>query len=251
MKYETRVVDAEKGIVQITTEDERFYAKTVEGKVIYIPSVTWITGYFPRGKAFEVWQAGHGYEEAEALKNAAGERGSMVHNAVALLLTGASLQYNTVVGDRELTAEEYLAVMSFVEWFDLYHPTVILSEHTVFSPGNRYAGTLDLYCTIKDKPWIIDFKTSAAIYPSHEIQVSAYKHALGVDARLGILQLGYKYNKTKKWKFTEVEDQIDLFNAVYRIWQKECEGVTPKQRDYPLSLTLNLGGQDAKTTETK
>jgi hypothetical protein len=247
LKYETRVVDAEKGIVQITTEDERFYSKPVDGKMVYIPSVTWITSKYPLGIAYMKWLASKGFDEAEALKEQAGEKGSMVHKVVEMLLTGSTIMYDTIVDDRELTAEEYAAVMSFVEWFELYKPSVISTETTIFAPDNRYAGTYDLLCTIKGIKWLIDLKTSASIWPSHECQISAYRHCLPEGViKLGILQLGYKYNKTKKWKFTEIEDQWELFNSVYKIWEKECLGIVPMQKDYPLSLTLNLGGENEK-----
>ena len=100
---------------------------------------------------------------------------------------------------------------------------------------------VDLKCRIKGKLWLIDFKTSADIWPAHELQVSAYKHA-DVNRRtlkIGILQVGYRRNKTKKWKFTEVKDQWPLFLAARKIWGKETEGQKPLQREYPLSLSLS------------
>ena len=54
---------------------------------------------------------------------------------------------------------------------------------------------------------------------------------------LGILQVGYRRNKAG-WKLTEVEDQFPLFLAAKQIWAKECEGVEPFKKDYPLSITL-------------
>lgn len=239
MQHETRIVDAEKGIIQITTEDERFYAKTVNGKTIYIPSVTWICDYYPKGIAFYKWLANTGWDEAQALKEAGGERGTYAHNACEMLLNGSTINYNTIVNDRELTTEEYVCVISFVDWFSSTKPIVEQCELTVFSPDDRYAGTVDLICIIKGERWIVDMKTSASIWPSSILQVSAYKHACkGID-KIGILQLGYKRNKNK-YKFTEVPDQFDLFNAAYLIWESEMKDVQPFQRDYPLELKLNL-----------
>ena len=93
--------------------------------------------------------------------------------------------------------------------------------------------------------WIIDFKTSPNIWPSHEIQLSSYSH-LDIDLKItaeewanrkqAILQLGYNRNKIKKYKFTEIEDKFDLFLATQRIWANECSGIYPKQKDYPLSV---------------
>jgi hypothetical protein len=240
MQYEIRVIDKEKGLVQITTTDERWYRKVIDDVETWIPSVTWICGYYPKGIGYMKWLASHGWDEAEALKEDAGEHGTMTHKAVEMLLKGSVVRFDTIVDTRELTVQEYANVMSFVEWFNEYKPVAKKTEFTVFSPDNRYAGTVDLYCEIEGEPWIIDFKTSAQIWPSHEIQLCAYKHALNIDARIGVVQLGYKYNKKKKWKFTEIDDQFDLFEASYRIWQKECAGISPLQRDYPLELKLNI-----------
>jgi hypothetical protein len=246
MLYERRVVDAVKGIVQITTQNERFYTKTVNDKITYIPSVTWICEYFPKGIAFYKWLANaKNWDEAEALKEAGGERGKYVHDAVHLLMQGKTIGYNTLVNDRELTIEEYEGVMSFVDWYEKTKPVIEKCEFTVFAPDDRYAGTLDLLCKIKGITWIIDFKTSQDIWPSYHIQLNAYKNALGIEAaKMAVLQLGYRRNKAH-WKATEVEDNMALFNAVYVIWQKEAGTVSPRQIDYPLELSLNLNKEES------
>jgi hypothetical protein len=97
MQYETRVVDAEKGIVQITTEDERFYSKTVDGKTVYPPSITWVCSYFPKGEQFENYLLSHTKEEAKALLEEAGERGSIIHKACEMILLGKTVRYDTEV----------------------------------------------------------------------------------------------------------------------------------------------------------
>lgn len=240
MQHETRIVDAEKGIVQVTTEDERFYSKQVDGKTIWIPSVTWIADYLPKGVQFYKWLAAKGWDEAQALKEAGGERGTMVHNACEMLLRGETIRFNTIINDREPTTEEYACIMSFTKWYGTYKPEVERIETTVFAPDDRYAGTLDIQCVIANERWIVDLKTSANIWPSHIIQVSAYKHALKEEVnRLGILQLGYKRNKNG-YKFSEVPDKFGLFNAAYDIWHDEMSGISPLQKDYPLELTLNI-----------
>lgn len=252
MEYETRVIDAEKGIVRVTTESERWYRKTKEdGSTVWIPSVTWITSFYPKGLSYTKWLAAHGWDESQALMEEAGERGTYSHRACEMLLNGSSIRFDTIVDDRPLTTIEYANTMSFVDWHSEFKPKVRKTEFTVFSPDDRYAGTLDIDCEI-DKPkfegeWIIDIKTSPNIWPSHELQVSAYKRAHNKKARMGILQIGYKLNK-RKWKFTEITDQFHLFNAAYAIWKKECEGIVPLQRDYPIELKLNLKEEEDETT---
>ena len=239
MRHDRIVIDKNKGIVQVTTDDERFYSKIVNGQEVWIPSVTWIADFLPKGVAFYKWLANKGWDESQALMEDGGERGTQVHNAIQMLLRGETVAYNTIVNDRELTTDEYYCVMGFVDWYTKYKPVVEQVEQTVFSPDNRYAGTKDLQCRIGEERWIVDFKTSANIWPSHIIQVSAYKHATSEQVdRLGILQLGYKRNKAG-WKFTEVDDKFDLFEAAYTIWQSEMAGVQPLQKDYPLELKID------------
>lgn len=241
MQYENRVIDKEKGIVRITTESERWYRKPLEdGTFKWIPSTTWISSYWPKGPEYEKWRSSHTQEEADTILMEKGDFGTHVHKGSEILLNGGTLRFDTIVDDRPLTTEEYAGVMSFVEWFNEYKPVIKETECTVFSPDDRYSGTLDLYCHIKGEPWIIDFKTSPAIYMSHKIQVSAYKHAFNPEAKTAILQLAYKYNKKKKWKFTEIEDCFEQFNLAYGIWQTECAGMQPLQRDFPLELKLKL-----------
>lgn len=250
MKIEHKQIDDEKKIIRITTSDERWYAVPQKEGIVYIPSVTWICEYYPKGIGFYRWLADKGWNEAEAIKEAAGDKGSAVHNAVSALLSGEVIRHNATFTDaetgkeREITVDEYEAVMSFSDWWKtLKNPKILAYDETVFGADNKYAGTLDLRLEIDSEKWLIDLKTSSQIWPSHELQVSAYKHSGYEDHKIGILQLGYKRNKNK-YKFTEIEDQFGLFiDAALPIWAKETKGVKPLQRDFPLKLTLNRSGE--------
>lgn len=265
MKKEIRHLD--NGMVRVTTVDERWYVRdgtdpaTGLPRKEFIPSVTWITGHYPKGIGFYKWLANTGWDESQAIKNAAGDKGSRVHHAIVDLIDGQEISMEAKYPDSEgaeaeLSLEEYGCLMSFVEWWRLFQPITCAREMTLFSEEHGYAGTMDWYGAfatppkgISKGPWLIDWKTSQDVWPEHEIQVSAYKHAMTgprwestemlVDATsLAILQLGYRRNKTQKWRFTPVADQFDLFLAAKRIWAKECAGQAPMQKDYPLALRL-------------
>ncbi len=243
MRREIREVDAERGILQITTVDERWYARQVMGNWDYVPSVTWIADHYPKGVGFYKWLASHGWDEAEEIRVAAGEKGSKVHLAIGVLLSGGALEMEDSFANKDgepepLTPAEWLCLMSFVEWFEETQPEVIDFEYTVWNEKYRYAGTVDLKCRIAGKVWGIDFKTSLDIWPPHVLQISAYKHADPEIQKIGILQVGYRRNKLKKWKFTPVADQFPLFLAARKIWVHETEGIVPLQREYPLRLQL-------------
>ena len=228
-------------IIQITTMDERWYQKVDTGE--FYPSVTWIAHYYPKGKGFENWLASKGMDEAEAIKMAAGERGSRVHRACEDLTLGNTVDMQSVYPDndgnqKELSLEEWEAVISFYNFWQAQAPKLIQSEQVVFNDEHKYAGTMDMLLEIDGKKWIVDLKTSKSVYPSHEIQISAYKHCLNIpEVNLAILQVGYNKNK-QGWKWNVVNDCFPLFLSVKDIWAYENEGVYPKQKDYPISLTL-------------
>src|SRR3990172_10646192 len=96
-----KIIKVIKGnVMQITTLGERWYARQSEDKKTglpifkYYPSVTWICGYYPKGIPFYKWLADKGWDEAEAIKNAAGDKGSKVHSACQLLDTGIEININ-------------------------------------------------------------------------------------------------------------------------------------------------------------
>lgn len=249
MKYEIRKVDEEKGLVQITTTDERWYQKSEDD---FKPSSTWVASFYPKGIEYMKWLASKGWDEAEEIKTSAGSRGSKVHHAIEYVIKGNELTIDQLVPnnaglDEELTPEEYYAVMTFVEWYrDTKIEKIIAIE--VSGVNDMFGGTIDLICVIGGEIWIIDFKTSASIWPSHRLQVSSYRHLLphipetkDIDitkVKLGVLQVGYMRNKTKHYKLTEIEDQYDLFKHAYAIWENEVSMKQPPQRTYPLSIKL-------------
>lgn len=265
MIKEVRRVDPERGIVQITCTDERWYAReetdqsTGLPKIIFRPSVTWVCDYYPKGIGFNKWLKKNG-DESDQIARLAADRGYKVHRAVALLNAGETVSINDALegqdGDFEaLTPDEYAGVMSYVEWWNsegFLQYEILKFEHTIWPDVQAcaekynmpaewffFAGTLDLLVRRRadDARIVIDMKTSLDIWPSHEMQVSAYKRAEGADGA-AILQLNYRRNKKKKWKFTEVPDCFELFAATRKIWANETLGVEPLQRDFPMSLKL-------------
>jgi len=251
MKKEIRKVSEDGSMVQITIADERFYVKTEtddKGNIISIkdyPSVTWKAGCYPKGVEFYKWLAKNGWDESQAIMREAGNHGSKDHHGIESLLLGNKILMddqliNNDGQPEDITLEEWRALMSWHAWYVNTKPETIAIETTIFNDEYNYAGTIDYICKIDGQIWIVDWKSSKYIYPSSEIQVSAYKHALGEeykDAKLGILQIGYAKNK-REWKFTEIEDQFELFKAANVIWQKEFGKTEIFVKDYPTSLSI-------------
>ena len=228
------------GIVQITVFDERWYQK---GDT-FVPSVTWIAGHYPKGTQFYKWLAQKGWDEAEAIKSAAGDKGSKVHYAIEDLLQGKEItmesEYiNPSTEQKEkLTLKEYECLLSFRDWFNLVQPKNIKSEFVIFNDKIGYAGTVDITCEIGGETYLIDFKTGQSLWPEHDLQLSAYNEVVKAK-KMAILQLGYARNKNK-WKFTELENKFPLFLAAKQIWANENAGVEPKKYEWPEKITLTV-----------
>jgi len=267
MRKEIVIIDKELGIYRVTTPDSRWYLEeTTDEKTglpvfSWNPSVTWISGFYPKGLQFYKYLASKGWDESQAIMEAAGSRGTKVHNAVTILQAGGTVTMedkftnpNTDLAE-ELTVEEYEAIVSFKRWCDEVNPEFILNEKTVISKLHGYAGTVDIVVKIGDQVYIIDVKTGQYIWPEYEIQIAAYKQALTEmghkteNVKLAFLQLGYKKNK-RGFKFTEVEDKFELFLHAKAIWENECGGEKPKQAEYPLQIKLKNEPESVPESKT-
>lgn len=275
MKKIIKEVDEKRGIHQVTIADERWYLKSVtasNGIPEYkaVPSVTWIAQSYPKGIGFYKWLAEKGWDEAEAIKTQAGDKGTKVHLAIDNILKGIEVRIDskfhnkTLDREEDLSLEECDAILSFLSWKKEMEKEYILEtvriEEVVFSDTHNYAGSIDWIVKMTHREtkeytyWIIDFKTSQQIWTSQELQISAYKQTIengenhiifnekNIDVtklKMGILQLGYRRMKAG-YKFTEIEDQFDMFLTAKKIWKKEHGDEKPTKKDYPIILSPGL-----------
>lgn len=267
---EILTIDGQK-VYRVTVPDERWYGRQIINKAglpewVWVPSVTWIKNYYYTNPHLVKWIGEKGLTESERVKKEAGIKGDKIHQATEdidkLGKIRADAKYlNRETGMREeLTAEELEAVLSYRDFVDEVKPILLANEIVVFT--DKYAGTLDRIFKINGQIWLVDIKTGQTIWKDMIIQLSAYSHAnidyekLGIsksewDARkLAILQLGYQKNE-KKYKFTEVEDRIDLFEIAYKIWQEENSNAKPFQRDFPLIIESKFRLQELEEKAKK
>lgn len=273
MKKIIREVDEKLGIVQVTIADERWYLfddtdeKTELPVQTAVPSVTWVAGFYPKGIPFFQWLASKGWDEAEAIKNAAGNKGSKIHEAIDAINAGKEVRIDSKFLNRssglleELTLEECDALLSYKRWIKATNPIILLGEKTLRSKKHNVAGTLDLLYRLpsdeKSVVRLLDFKSGQNVWPEHRLQTSAYKKMLlemimqneiniavemqdkvgePYDIKLEILQVGYKRNKNG-YKLTELEDGWDLFQAAQTIWASEQGHTRPKKLEYPIIIS--------------
>lgn len=274
MKKEIRVADDDRNLIQVTTYDERWYAKPAEDSKTklptfkFVPSVTWVASFYPKGTFFYKWLAEKGWDEAEAIKQAAGNKGSKVHLAVADIMLGKEVRIDSKYPNRdkgydeELTLEEIDCIISYQTWLketqETHDVEVVAFETAIFSDKHNYAGTIDFIAKLTDKKtgdiqyWLIDFKTGQSIWFESEMQISAYRESIingengfqklppDADLKLAILQLGYRMNK-KRFKFTPITPCFDMFLVSQKIWEREAGKQTVHQKDYPVVISEARG----------
>lgn len=221
--------------------------KEVDGSHYYFvdgefyPSVTRILEEAaPTPYSLKEWFKNNSIEKISAKQNESLEFGSKMHDAFEKLLGGVELNLEK----NYQTTREKKHILSFVEWFRDNNPKVLNTEFTVASISQKYAGTLDLLCVINDERWLIDFKTSAAIYESYEWQVSAYKKAyeemFATEIHhTGILKTGTRH-KTG-YEFKEVNRPFAQFQTIYQTYLNVHGGTIPEPPSidvYPTTISL-------------
>lgn len=141
----------------------------------FTPGVTTILGQtLPMPYALRKWIGDMGNERAEAKFKMAGERGTAIHNACEMLLTGAELK----LVENFPKKKDQKAITGFINWFSEVKPEFELENiELVVASELGFAGTLDLFCKIDGVPTIVDFKTSSGIHESHKLQITAYQKA--------------------------------------------------------------------------
>jgi len=204
-------------LMQLTEDGSRFYVKKATGE--FRPSVTYIQSVgYPTPMHLQKWKADQGWDEAEALKNLAGENGSIIHNSIEQLLLGQD------VDARGMSLKCKRSIKAFCDWYKLEEPQIIRTEYRIWA--DDYSGTCDLLCRIKSDEykeiWLVDYK-SGGVYDTGKSQLMAYKHADPEATRCAILQLGNTTKKRYTWSEIKKEDEgyyWDLFtkcNSMYKL----------------------------------
>ena len=230
-KY-NRILEISDDAKQITLPDSRYYRRNGE----YYPSVTYVLGYYPKGKFFEDWLKKVGYSSDYIVKKAADE-GTQVHEMIESYLNNEELRFLSSNSDPLYNPNVWQMFLKFVEWWETYKPTLLETEVHLFSDKLKVAGTCDLVCEIDDELWIVDFKTSNSIQTTHELQTAiyseCYEECFGKKAdRQGILWLKSKKHKPaegkiqgKGWEMVEPkrpqDENLDIFNTERKLFDLE------------------------------
>jgi hypothetical protein len=227
-----RILEISDDAQQITLPDSRYYRRN--GK--YYPSVTYVLGYYPKGKYFENWLKQVGFASDYIVKKAA-EEGTQVHELCEAYLNGEELKFLDDKGRPQYNPDVWQMFLRFVEFWETIKPTLIETEVHLFSDVLKVAGTCDLIVEINGELWLLDLKTSNQLQLTYELQTAVYgqcyEECFGrkID-HYGILWLksskrGSKKDKMqgKGWEVVEstrtFEENIDIFKTVKRLFDLE------------------------------
>jgi len=246
-----RILEISEDATQITLPDSRYYRRN--GK--YYPSVTYVLGYYPKGKFFENWLKQVGFSADYIVKKAA-EEGTQVHELAEAYLNGEELNFLDERGRPQYNPDVWQMFLRFVEFWETFKPTLIETEVHIFSDELKVAGTCDLIVRINGELWLLDLKTSNQIQTVYELQTAVYgqcyEECFGkkID-RYGILWLksskrGPKKDKMqgKGWEVVEssrtFEENIDIFKTVKRLFDLENPTHSPVFTEFRTTAKRDL-----------
>ena len=242
-----RILEISDDAQQITLPDSRYYRRN--GK--YYPSVTYVLGYYPKGKHFENWLKQVGFASDYIVKKAA-EEGTQVHELCEAYLNGEALNFLDTYGRPQYNPDVWQMFLRFVEFWELFKPTLIETEVHLFSDVLEIAGTCDLIVEINGEIWLLDIKTSNQLQLTYELQTAVYgqcyEECFGkkVD-RYGILWVKSSKRKAAKdkmqgkgWEVVEstrtFEENIDIFKTVKRLFDLENPTHSPIFTEFRTSV---------------
>jgi len=245
-----RILQISEDAQQITLPDSRYYRRN--GK--YYPSVTYVLGYYPKGKFFENWLKQVGFASDYIVKKAA-EEGTQVHELCEEYLNGAELNFLDEYGRPQYNPDVWQMFLRFVEFWEEFKPTLIETEVHLFSDVLEIAGTCDLIVEINGETWLLDLKTSNQLQLTYELQTAVYgqcyEECFGkkID-RYGILWVKSSKRKAAKgkmqgkgWEIVEstrtFEENIDIFKTVKRLFDLENPTHSPIFTEFRTSVKRN------------
>ena len=193
------------------------------------PSSTTILNAYPQSEHLTRWIAEQGWQESQAIKSAAGLRGTLIHQGIEDLIDGAELYEGGFVNgiNRPISLEEYWKLSTFVNWYNEYQPEIIAKEMRVFSEEGGYAGTFDAIIRVGGEITLIDWKSSSSIHDHFPLQFASYAKAVEETTDLEIVQTaclqlgasnknGYRFVIYPDWR-----EHYKVFENVRAVWQYE------------------------------
>lgn len=234
---------------QLTFLDGRFYRS--ETGVVF-PSVTTYLEAYPKTAQFYEWLKKQG-EQADEIRDAAGDRGSNVHKLTEDYDNGLEVSLVDENGYIAYKMAEWAMFERYVEFRTRYDMSIVHNELNLVCDKVRAGGTIDRVIEINGRTLVVDIKTSNSLHKQYWLQLAAYKNMLthkGIFTDgIAILWLNAKTRTDGKagaiqgrgWKMCIETDAIAIdkyfkqFRCVQELWWAENEDVKPRETTYRLT----------------
>jgi hypothetical protein len=235
---------------QYTFTDGRFY-ECPTGE--WIPSVTTILEAFPKPYQLLQWMKEQG-DNADKVRDAAGKRGSQVHQLTEDYDNGEECSLVDANGNPKYSLETWGMFERYVDFSTRFNPENELIEINITDDNLGYAGTIDRIAVIDGKRYVVDIKTSNMIADTYWLQLAAYKELIlssisdyedAIDG-VAILWLNAKTRtdgkkgdiQGKGWQLIIKEDTAsdwELFQNVFSVWKHVNKDAKPKLLTYQIT----------------
>lgn len=229
------------GIEVLDARNGRWYRK--DGGP-WVPSVTSVTGLYPKDEGFDRWLAGsESYLAAMQQRDQAAASGEKIHRAVEVLVDKGTFTF-----DDSWTDAEVRKLQGFANFMHDGKCEVMCSELALVTPW--FGGRVDLILRDKDGSiTLLDVKSGNGVYDSHWLQVVAYAvgaEQIGYEVRtVGLLQLksstkkGYQLHELTSGRWQDTPEWA-VFQAL-RVVHARYRGSEPaleEQVDRPKEVNL-------------
>lgn len=217
------LIEPVKKIFQLNSKGHRYYYTCDEnGKPTFYPSVTTIISQtMPQNPFLIKWVADMGYEEANRYKQERADYGTFMHALFEELLIAGTYNLDTLEENLLSYIEQKRLPLDFMRYADDFKKDLLAFaqfvidydvkplaiEISLVHPVYKYAGMIDLPCTMLVKPGkeeriaaIVDFKSGRkGFYEEHEVQLGLYREMW--NANFENLQIEKVFNfAPKDWR---------------------------------------------------
>lgn len=238
-------------VKQISFLDTRFY--TVGA--LTFPSVTTVLSAYPKSDHFLNWLKNNG-RHSDIIVNELAKVGTQVHNGIENVLNGEELDAFSGKYSREV----WELINNGIRFIKSHNVKPLFVERRVICPEVGTGGTIDLIAEIVNpegitETWLLDWKTSTAVFNTHKIQQATYfkiwnsqAEAYGLPKidRVGLIHLRANPRKAeflsgRGFKVHEVKNldhYFKLFELTYQLWAEENKRTKPDNIYLPAKISL-------------
>ena len=160
--------------------------------------------------------------DPDRVRDQAAEIGALAHDLIHAQLTGR--HSDTSVYAPVAVEHATTCLRAFHNWHARHYVDVVAAEVPLISEHHQYGGTADLIAQVDGIACVLDFKTSANVWPEHKIQLSAYGNAWNEQhpgqpvTAYHLLRLDKQTGAYVHHAYEDLSAAWDVFLQLRRLW---------------------------------